>query len=74
VMRARVTDNPPGDLIGDIQRDTRRRARAGIDQPPVIGSAGELRSYLHRQGACSGAVEAVTAVWARYRANAARAR
>jgi hypothetical protein len=66
VMRARITDNPAGDLIGDIQRDKRRWKRAGIDQPPVIKSVGELRSYLHRQGACSAAVETVPAVWKRF--------
>jgi hypothetical protein len=66
VMRARVTDNPAGDLIGDIQRDTRRWARAGIDQPPLISSVGELSGYLHRQRACSGAVAAVPAVWKRF--------
>jgi len=66
IMQAKITDNPAGDLVGDMQHDFRCRARKGIALP-AIHSAAELRGYLHRAGACNGAVEAAAAVWRRFK-------
>jgi hypothetical protein len=58
LAHARVTDDPAGDLIKDMRRDK--------TLPPLFGSIKEMREYLHRRGACLGALEAVPVVWRRY--------
>jgi YozE SAM-like fold len=49
---------PVGDLIGDLRSDE--------DLPDDIESAAQLRGYLKRVGACSGAMQAIPQVWKRY--------
>jgi len=61
VMRAKITDDPAGDLIGDIRRDTRLWCR-----PLDIHSAAELRAHLRFRSACDGALKAAGTVWRRY--------
>jgi hypothetical protein len=59
LARARITDNPEGDLIADM--------RADPDIPPLFHNIDEMRGYLARKGACIPAMEAVRKVWPRYR-------
>jgi hypothetical protein len=57
---ATVTDDPPGDLIDDLRRDTRK--------PADIPSRAELRRYLRLRRACREALRTVPAVWRRFEA------
>jgi hypothetical protein len=59
LARARITDDPAGDLIADMRRDP--------DVPSRFDSIEAMRSYLHRKGACRAALAAVPLVWRRYR-------
>jgi hypothetical protein len=56
---ARVTDDPAGDLIGDMKGDR--------TFPAVVRGRAPLARYLSSQGACAEAKEALSVVWARYR-------
>jgi hypothetical protein len=53
-----ATRDPAGDLIGDLKSD---------DELPNVESAAELTAYMRRVGACTGALEAVSKVWERFR-------
>jgi hypothetical protein len=57
---ANVTDDPAGDLIDDLRRDTRK--------PADIPSRAELRRYLRLRRACREAIRAVPTVWRRFEA------
>lgn len=55
---ARATENPEGDLVGDMRRDRKL--------PDHFESADRLSIYLLCRGACPEALEAVPGVWRRY--------
>jgi hypothetical protein len=57
---APVTDDPVGDLVDDLRRDTRK--------PVDIESPEALRRYLRSRRACREALAVVAAVWSRYEA------
>jgi hypothetical protein len=57
--RARVTDDPEGDLIDDIRRDR--------NPPPQFPTLEAMQRYLQSRNACQQAIEAAPIVWRRYR-------
>src|SRR5215204_4927084 len=58
LARARVTDDPVGDLIVDM--------RADRNAPPLFKNINAVRGYLRTKNACMGALEAVPGFWRRY--------
>jgi hypothetical protein len=60
LRRARVTDDPVGDLISDMRRDPH--------VPRLFGGLRDLRAYLRSRGACPEALAAVPGFHRRYRA------
>lgn len=56
---ARATDDPAGDLIGDMRGD--------LTIPHLFASIEDMRGYLRCRGACVEALAAVPTVWRRYR-------
>jgi hypothetical protein len=59
LAKARITDDPEGDLISDMRRDP--------NIPRLFHNRTEMRDYIKARGACREAVTAVTKVWIRYR-------
>jgi hypothetical protein len=59
LAKARITNNPEGDLIADMRRDP--------DIPRLFRSRAEMRDYIKGKGACREALLVVTKVWLRYR-------
>jgi hypothetical protein len=57
--RARVTDDPVGDFIGEYREDKKA--------PDDFESLDRLRLYLHMRNACPEAIEAAAGAWKRYR-------
>jgi hypothetical protein len=55
---ARITDDPVGDLIGDMKVDGRL--------PKAFASCDELRSYFSLRGACAAALRQASPAWRRY--------
>ena len=65
LYRAVLTDDPAGDLIGDMRMvDEVGRRPVPFDQ---FKSLEALRGYLRWEGACREAIEAAAPVWRRYR-------
>ena len=62
VKTARITDDPAGDLIQDMQGDVK-----GYQNGELPNAIGELEEYLLYRRACQGALEALPEVWRRYR-------
>lgn len=63
LSRARITDDPEGDLIADMRAELRR----GADIPGLFPNVAAMRAYLRSRGACPEALAAVPGVWRRYR-------
>lgn len=63
LTRARITDDPEGDLIEDMRSDM----RLGVPIPRLFANAEEMHCYLVSRGACSEALACVPRVWRRYR-------
>jgi hypothetical protein len=63
LRRVRITDDPAGDLIGDM----RQQMLSGFELPRVFANIGAMRAYLRDRGASSQALDAVPEVWSRYR-------
>ncbi len=63
LSRARATDDPEGDLIGDMRAELRR----GVDLPALFPNKAAMFDYLRSRGACREALGAVPGVWRRYR-------
>src|SRR6266446_5954487 len=59
VAKARITDDPAGDLIADMRRDPAL--------PGLFPNIQAMRDHLRRRGACREALAAVPVVWRRYR-------
>ena len=59
LARARITDDPAGDLIGDLLKDH--------NLPRQIPSLEALQAYLQSRNACHEAIKAGSVVWRRYR-------
>src|SRR6516165_3328923 len=57
-IRARMTDDPVGDFIGDFRSDKRA--------PSDFESLARLRLYLKTKNACPEAIEAAAGAWRRY--------
>jgi hypothetical protein len=57
--RARKTDDPVGDFIGDFRSDKRA--------PSDFESLARLRLYLKTKNACPEAIEATAGAWKRFR-------
>ena len=67
LSKARVTDNPAGDIVEDMKADTRSpRYRDGL--PRLFRDADHVRSYLWSRNACQEAIDAVPEFWRRYSA------
>jgi len=64
LKQAKVTDNPTGDLIGDLKLDRTR--------PDDFASPARLRGHMHLRSACPEALRMVPAVWKRYQRWVAR--
>jgi hypothetical protein len=58
LRRARITDDPVGEVIANMRRDP--------DVPPLFQHINEVRSYLRRKGASTEALAAVPILWRRY--------
>jgi hypothetical protein len=63
LLRARVTNDPEGDLIADMRDDLRRHGA----MPRLFPNIEALRAYLYSRNACPGALDAAPGVWRRYR-------
>jgi hypothetical protein len=61
LAQAQITDDPEGDLIGDLRSET----------PPTFASAAELRRYLRDRRACRECLAVAPKVWRRYRGGSA---
>ena len=58
LRRARITDDPVGEVIANMRRDP--------DVPPLFRHINEVRSYLRRNCASTEALAAVPILWRRY--------
>jgi hypothetical protein len=61
LAKARITDDPEGDLIEDMRRDAKANGEL-----PLFKNIHAMRAYLHSKGACHEALQAVPRVWRRY--------
>jgi hypothetical protein len=61
LVRARITDDPEGDLIDDMRSELRRHILPGS-----FSTENDLRGYLAGRGACREALAAVPGVGRRY--------
>jgi hypothetical protein len=59
---ARLTNDPVGALIADMQGTVRRGGSI-----PGFSNIDDMRGYLLSQGACQGTLDAVPRAWRRYR-------
>jgi hypothetical protein len=59
LAKARMTDDPEGDLITDMRSDP--------NIPRLFKNFEEIRGYVRDKGGCPEAVKAVAGVWIRYR-------
>jgi hypothetical protein len=63
LVRARVTDDPEGDLIADMRSELRR----SVEVPALFPNMAAMRDYLVGRGASREVLAAVPGVWRRYR-------
>jgi hypothetical protein len=63
LARARITDDPEGDLVSDL----RREQRIGKLPDSALVSPRAMQGYIRLRGGCDGAIEAVPGVWRRFR-------
>lgn len=56
-LAARITDDPIGDLIGDLRHDR--------DLPFLFRNIDAMRAHLRNRGACREALAAVPSAWRR---------
>ncbi len=63
LSKARITDDPEGDLIKDMRHD----ADSTGTEPPLFPNIDAMRGYLRSKGACHEALQVVPGVWRRYK-------
>lgn len=67
IEHAEITDDPAGDLIGDLKTANR-------SAPLPIRGPRTLIGFLERNGACRAAIDVAPKVWERFKASPAAGR